>query len=189
MVIGLVDQLYQLLDDMTNLSNQDAKFEARLLQSMNQKASKHEHYLVSRVNDGTFTVRHYAGDVTYNVTGMVTSNRDQLSTDLVNLMTASKGVPLVVDLFADKRTADEKSKKPPTSSQLFRQSVAALIDVLSSAEPFYIRCIKPNDKKQALAVDDDRLLHQVQYLGLVSGMVTAQVAGACVAALCSIFSD
>ena len=36
--------------------------------------------------------------------------------------------------------------------------------------PHYIRCIKPNDKKQRGLLDDDLVRHQVRYLGLMENI-------------------
>lgn len=37
-------------------------------------------------------------------------------------------------------------------------------------EPYYVRCIKPNDQKSPLLFDDRRCLHQVEYLGLMENV-------------------
>ena len=83
-------------------------------------------------------------------------------TDLTNLMLKSKGSPLLQELFVDKRSNDEKAKRPPTASQQFRTSVNKLIEVLSECQPHYVRCVKPNAAKQAIAVDDELFVNQVR---------------------------
>lgn len=47
----------------------------------------------------------------------------------------------------------------------------ALVKNLTSKEPFYIRCIKPNEIKSAIVFDDERVNHQVRYLGLVENIL------------------
>ncbi|RYY35942.1 hypothetical protein EON62_02140, partial [archaeon] len=121
----------------------------------------------SRMQDGTFTVKHYAGDVTYHAEGMVVANRDLLSNDLIKLMNSSAATPLLGTMFADNRTEEQKSKRPPTAGFQFRTSVNALISVLSECMPNYVRCIKPNDLKKPATVNDERFVHQIRYLGLV----------------------
>ncbi|KAF5916099.1 hypothetical protein HPG69_003173 [Diceros bicornis minor] len=39
-----------------------------------------------------------------------------------------------------------------------------------SCEPYYVRCIKPNDKKSPQIFDDERCRHQVEYLGLLENV-------------------
>lgn len=46
----------------------------------------------------------------------------------------------------------------------------ALVKNLTSKEPFYIRCIKPNEVKSATIFDDEPIRHQVSYLGLVENV-------------------
>lgn len=46
----------------------------------------------------------------------------------------------------------------------------ALVQNLYSKEPHYVRCIKPNELKSPLAFDDERVRHQVSYLGLVENV-------------------
>ena len=41
---------------------------------------------------------------------------------------------------------------------------------LAKCQPHYIRCIKPNETKQALDWDPHRVRHQVQYLGLLENV-------------------
>jgi Myosin head (motor domain)/Unconventional myosin tail, actin- and lipid-binding/IQ calmodulin-binding motif len=165
---------------------------------------KSEHYSAPKINDGTFTIAHYAGSVTYGA-NMGGSNRDTLTLDVTRLMIKSTGgkdalaasnaktakqakqllaaaaanakksttvgdgggIWGLAGAFEDKRPPQERSKRPPTAGYQFRQSMANLIAVLEACQPFYIRTIKPNDQKKAMTVDDARLVHQIQYLGLV----------------------
>ena len=39
------------------------------------------------------------------------------------------------------------------------------MDTLLSSHPHYIRCIKPNDSKKQGFFDEQRVRHQVRYLG------------------------
>lgn len=38
-------------------------------------------------------------------------------------------------------------------------------------EPYYVRCIKPNEMKSPVLFDDARCRHQVAYLGLVENVM------------------
>ena len=46
-----------------------------------------------------------------------------------------------------------------------------LVKDLSSKEPFYVRCIKPNEVKSPVVFDEERVTHQVRYLGLVENIL------------------
>ena len=47
----------------------------------------------------------------------------------------------------------------------------ALIKNLTSKDPFYVRCIKPNEVKSPVIFDEERVTHQVRYLGLVENIL------------------
>jgi myosin-1 len=52
------------------------------------------------------------------------------------------------------------------------------MDALLACVPHYIRCIKPNDQKKANVLDEQRVRHQVRYLGLLEN-VRVRRAGFC----------
>jgi myosin-1 len=45
-----------------------------------------------------------------------------------------------------------------------------LVKILTSKEPFYVRCIKPNEAKSPSLLDEQRVQHQVSYLGLIENV-------------------
>ena len=60
-----------------------------------------------------FLVRHYAGDVMYNVAGMTDKNKDALVKDLLDLI-AGSGNHFLQTLFPDRPDPNSK-KRPPTA--------------------------------------------------------------------------
>ncbi|GAV51421.1 hypothetical protein ZYGR_0AD06040 [Zygosaccharomyces rouxii] len=111
-----------------------------------------------------FIIKHYAGDVTYDVHGITDKNKDQLQKDLVELIGTSAN-PFINNIFPD--TTDKTSKRrPPTAGDRIIKSANELVDTLSKAQPSYIRTIKPNQTKSPQDYDDHQVLHQVKYLGL-----------------------
>ena len=62
------------------------------------------------------------------------------------------------------------TKRPKSAGTLFKESMIALVENLQSKEPFYVRCVKPNEKKSPLLFDDQRCQHQVEYLGLLENV-------------------
>jgi myosin-1 len=115
-----------------------------------------------------FTVKHYAGDVSYEIEGMVEKNKDILGADLVSLCTNSSS-KFLVNLFAQDAQADQK-KSPTTAGYKIRTSANELVKALAKCTPHYVRCMKPNDHKKSDQYDNARVMHQIQYLGLLDNV-------------------
>ncbi|QLG72593.1 hypothetical protein HG535_0D03010 [Zygotorulaspora mrakii] len=111
-----------------------------------------------------FVIKHYAGDVTYDVNGITDKNKDQLQKDLVELIQTTVN-PFISSIYPD--AVDKNSKRrPPTAGDKIIKSANELVETLSKAQPAYIRTIKPNQTKSPNDYDDKQVLHQVKYLGL-----------------------
>ncbi|KAI9570317.1 P-loop containing nucleoside triphosphate hydrolase protein [Boletus coccyginus] len=111
-----------------------------------------------------FLVKHYAGDVMYNISGMTDKNKDSLVKDLFDLI-GSSGNRFLQTLFPDRPDPNSK-KRPPTAGDRIKVSAGALVDNLMKARPSYIRTIKPNQNRSATEYDTKAILHQIKYLGL-----------------------
>lgn len=112
-----------------------------------------------------FLIRHYAGDVNYNVEGMTDKNKDSLLKDLLNLATGSGNQFISQTLFPERIDPNSK-KRPPTAGDKIKVSCNDLVTKLMQCHPSYIRTIKSNDNRSPSEFDEKRVLHQIQYLGL-----------------------
>ena len=45
-----------------------------------------------------------------------------------------------------------------------------LMKILASKDPFYVRCIKPNEIKSSSQMNEERVIHQISYLGLMENV-------------------
>ncbi|KAK7007034.1 microfilament motor [Favolaschia claudopus] len=111
-----------------------------------------------------FLIRHYAGDVMYNISGMTDKNKDTLNKDLLDLI-ANSGNRFLQTLFPDRPDPNSK-KRPPTAGDRIKASAGALVENLMKAQPSYIRTIKPNQNRSGSEYDTKAILHQIKYLGL-----------------------
>nr|XP_023667743.1 unconventional myosin-Ig-like isoform X2 [Paramormyrops kingsleyae]XP_023667745.1 unconventional myosin-Ig-like isoform X2 [Paramormyrops kingsleyae] len=148
------------------------------LESMDSKLSQHPHYTSRKLcpTDKSmeyrrdFRIRHYAGDVTYSVEGILDKNKDPLFQDFKRLMYNSTD-PVLRDMWPEGRLSiTEVTKRPLTAATLFKNSIISLVDNLACKVPYYVRCIKPNEMKSPMLFDDARCQHQVAYLGLLENV-------------------
>nr|XP_056711115.1 unconventional myosin-Ia-like [Euleptes europaea] len=154
--------------------------EATFLAKLNQVFKEHKRY-ESRVTQNAkhimdtsllancFRIHHYAGKVTYNVTGFIEKNNDLLYRDLSQAMWKAKH-KLLHTLFPEGDPEKVSLKRPPTAGFQFKASVVTLMKNLYSKKPNYIRCIKPNDTKKAAMFTDALVRAQVRYLGLLENV-------------------
>ncbi|EGX49579.1 class II myosin, variant 2 [Orbilia oligospora] len=113
-----------------------------------------------------FIIKHYAGDVTYQIEHMTDKNKDQLLRDILELMEASDNQFLHTIFPQQVGATDTKGRRPPTASDKIKASANDLVNTLSKATPSYIRTIKPNQNKSPKEYDSAAVLHQIKYLGL-----------------------
>lgn len=146
------------------------------LAKLTDRLGDHPHYLCHEkaptqvqktMGRDEFRLVHYAGDVTYNVNSFLDKNNDLLFRDLKETM--SKADNNVVRVCFPEAEYLSK-KRPETAVTQFRNSLNNLMDILMCKEPSYIRCIKPNDLQSPGIFNDELVLHQVKYLGLMENL-------------------
>ncbi|XP_003969276.2 unconventional myosin-Ig isoform X1 [Takifugu rubripes] len=149
------------------------------LDSMDSKLAQHPHYTSRKLSPTDksmdfqkhFRIHHYAGDVTYSIEGFLDKNKDLLFQDFKRLMFNSNNQAFK-EMWPDGGLSiTEVTKRPLTAATLFKNSIVALVDKLACKEPYYVRCIKPNEMKSPVLFDDARCQHQVAYLGLLENVM------------------
>lgn len=168
-IIALMDEECLRPGDATDLT---------LLEKMNERLASHPHYIFASaraslmirksVGMNEFTLRHYAGDVKYNVDGFLDKNNDLLFRNLKEAMSISENGIMKV-LFPSSEFLNSR-KRPDTAITQFKNSLNKLMEILVSKEPSYIRCIKPNDIQGPNSFDREIIRHQVKYLGLMENL-------------------
>ncbi|XP_064898507.1 unconventional myosin-IXb isoform X3 [Columba livia] len=84
----------------------------------------------------------------------------------------SKSLKLIVSMTLHDRTTKSllhlhKKKKPPSISAQFQTSLSKLLETLGKAEPFFIRCIRSNAEKKEMLFDENLVLQQLRYTGML----------------------
>uniref|UniRef100_A0AAX7TU11 Myosin IG n=1 Tax=Astatotilapia calliptera TaxID=8154 RepID=A0AAX7TU11_ASTCA len=144
------------------------------LDSMDTKLAQHPHYTSRKVRTNYYIsscdMRPLASSQPYSVEGFLDKNKDLLFQDFKRLMYNSAN-PVLKEMWPDGHLSiTEVTKRPLTAATLFKNSIVALVDKLACKEPYYVRCIKPNEMKSPVLFDDARCQHQVAYLGLLENV-------------------
>ena len=160
--------IMSLLDDIcaTTKSMSAEQADGKFQQKLGELFTSHPHLHARGVLE--FIIKHYAGDVSYNVTGFTEKNNDDLFDTLIETMKFSK-CEFYASLFPENVSSKNK-KRPPTSGFKIKNSCSDLVIALNKCVPHYIRCIKPNENKKPREMDAKRTTHQIQYLGLIENI-------------------
>ncbi|PVD34762.1 hypothetical protein C0Q70_06039 [Pomacea canaliculata] len=127
----------------------------------------------------TFGLSHFAGSVFYNSRvmlflcrqGFLEKNRDTFNADLMRFVNTSKSKFLRSLFAADVTTTNLPGKdtvrRAPTLAAQFKKSLESLMKTLSQCQPFFVRCIKPNEFKKPLVFDRELCCKQLRYSGMM----------------------
>uniref|UniRef100_A0A671USC3 Myosin VIIB n=1 Tax=Sparus aurata TaxID=8175 RepID=A0A671USC3_SPAAU len=164
--------------NMLALIDEESNFpkgtDTTMLQKMNTVHGKGGIYIPPKNNYETeFGIQHFAGVVNYDSKGFLEKNRDTLSADLIQLVESSSNKLLKLafqkELF--KIILEIKIplhiKRVPTLTGQFRQSLDSLMKTLTACQPYFIRCIKPNDFKKPMLFDRELCIRQLRYSGMM----------------------
>ncbi|KAL4094393.1 hypothetical protein PRIC1_010054 [Phytophthora ramorum] len=151
---------------------------------------KHSSYAKPRFECDEFIIRHYAGDVIYDIHDFIAKNTDNLHEDLLDLLRRSSQ-PLLQTMFnvpaaaaiggaatkrggpttpigaMHRRTQSASLTGTTTVSSRFRTQLAELMEVLWSTSPSYIKCIKPNNLKFPGGFSCELVRDQLVYSGVL----------------------
>ncbi|XP_030291635.1 LOW QUALITY PROTEIN: unconventional myosin-Vb [Sparus aurata] len=153
-------------------------------QKLYKQHSSSAHFQKPRMSNVSFIIIHFADKVEYQCEGFLEKNRDTVYEEQINILKASQ-FQLVADLFNDKdgvpsskssrvnvRAAKPTPKTPnrehrKTVGHQFRSSLHLLMETLNATTPHYVRCIKPNDVKEAFSFDSSRAVQQLRACGVL----------------------
>uniref|UniRef100_A0A8C3JZ47 Myosin VIIB n=1 Tax=Calidris pygmaea TaxID=425635 RepID=A0A8C3JZ47_9CHAR len=176
--------------NIISLIDEESKFpkgtEATMLVKINSLHGKSNVYIPPKsVHDTKFGINHFAGVVFYESKDFLEKNRDTLSANVMQVVHSSKN-KFLREIFQVETTAltlgrgtirhlgaDQAYKGLDTTKRLstlggqFRQSLEKLMKILEQCQPYFIRCIKPNDYKKPLLFDRELCIKQLRYSGMM----------------------
>ncbi|XP_034387321.1 unconventional myosin-Va isoform X2 [Cyclopterus lumpus] len=170
--------LFDLLDEECRMPKGSDESYVLKLYDQHLTSKKHPHFQKPRMSNSAFVVLHFADTVQYECDGFLGKNRDTVFEELINILKASQS-ELVAELFQQLGTASSvangsvrSGKRAAREHKLtvgfqFRQSLQMLMDTLNNTTPHYVRCIKPNDLKEAFMFDPRRTVQQLRACGVL----------------------
>uniref|UniRef100_I3KPB7 Unconventional myosin-Id n=1 Tax=Oreochromis niloticus TaxID=8128 RepID=I3KPB7_ORENI len=170
-IVDLVEQqhkgIFAVLDEAC--MNVGKVTDEVFLQGLNTKLAKHAHY-TSRKLSPTDKSLEFDRDFLSKTFIYSGKNKDTLFQDFKRLLYNSSNPVLKAMWPEGKLRITEVTKRPLTAATLFKNSMISLVENLASKEPYYVRCVKPNDVKSPLLFEHERCRHQVEYLGLLENV-------------------
>ncbi|XP_019849639.1 PREDICTED: unconventional myosin-Ia [Amphimedon queenslandica] len=131
--------------------------------------ASHDHRSDTTLERNQFRLRHYAGMVTYDVTGFMDKNRDHLLKDLSQAMFACERA-LLKTMFPEGDPESRHLKRPSTTGFKFKASVNDMMKNLLAKNPNYVRCVKPNDLKKSKMFEAQLVETQIRYMNLLENV-------------------
>lgn len=169
MIDKVPDGIFNLLDDECIApKGSEEKFLGRVVQAHEKKGVK---LFKASEKNGTFTITHFAGKVTYTVEGFLLKNRDKLNQDLYDICAKSSD-PLTQFLFP-KMDESQRLKLKSTSGK-FRDQLRSLLKLLTRTTSHYIRCVKPNKEQTPKNFNGRKSIKQFQSAGILDSVKLRQ---------------
>ncbi|XP_064007807.1 myosin XVB [Pogoniulus pusillus] len=170
-----------ILDDQTALTQAT---DHTFLQKCHYHHENSPWYTKPKLPLPVFTVKHYAGPVTYQVHKFLNKNRDQLRPEVLDIFSQSR-LKVVSHIFQKAKAAYSQQRelgargkglKPQASTLVskFQQSLQDLTARLRRSHAFFIRCISPNPQKVFLKEKARQLLERRRSQRLAWAIVTLQ---------------
>uniref|UniRef100_A0A8C1YM93 Myosin VIIAa n=1 Tax=Cyprinus carpio TaxID=7962 RepID=A0A8C1YM93_CYPCA len=174
--------------NIISLIDEESKFpkgtDTTMLNKLNSQHKLNTNYIPPKNTYETqFGIQHFAGVVYYETRGFLEKNRDTLHGDIIQLVHSSKNKFIKQIFQADVAMVTMKEnkekfqitmtkpfydrKRSPTLSSQFKRSLELLMRTLSVCQPFFVRCIKPNEFKKPMLFDRELCVRQLRYSGMM----------------------
>ncbi|KAL6423898.1 hypothetical protein ACFW04_010377 [Cataglyphis niger] len=183
--IDLIETKLGILDLLDEECRMPKGSDASWAEKLYAKCGKLKHFEKPRFGTSAFLIHHFADLVQYETVGFLEKNRDTVIEEQVDVLRGSEN-KLLKKLFSDEDpklavphvrvkvstqksasiNASNKQNKKTVGSQ-FRDSLNMLMTTLNATTPHYVRCIKPNDSKEAFEYNPVRAVQQLRACGVL----------------------
>ncbi|QQP35413.1 Uncharacterized protein FKW44_023631, partial [Caligus rogercresseyi] len=158
--------IFHLLDDESNFPKAN---DTSFLDKCHYNHALNELYSRPRMSSREFGIKHYAGQVWYNVDGFLKKNRDLQNPEILSLFMFShlfQSLPKGEMLPSAHNSGNDHlvTMKPRTAtvSARFIDNLQQLLGIIQDSHPFYVLCIKPNNSKVPSKFDMPLVLEQLR---------------------------
>ncbi|XP_013611115.1 PREDICTED: myosin-13 isoform X2 [Brassica oleracea var. oleracea] len=138
-------------------------------QKLYETFKTNKHFSKPKLARTDFTVCHYAGDVTYQTQQFLEKNKDYVVAEHQALLGASR-CTFIAGLFPSLVEDASKQTKFSSVASQFKQQLALLMERLSTTEPRYIRCVKPNNLLKPSIFENQNVLQQLRCGGMMEAI-------------------
>ncbi|XP_018338222.1 PREDICTED: unconventional myosin-Va isoform X4 [Trachymyrmex septentrionalis] len=183
--IDLIETKLGILDLLDEECRMPKGSDASWAEKLYTKCIKSKHFEKPRFGYTAFLIHHFADLVQYETVGFLEKNRDTVIEEQVDVLRSSEN-KLLRRLFSEEDpklavphtrvkvsaqknvliNAANKQNKKTVGSQ-FRDSLNMLMATLNATTPHYVRCIKPNDEKEAFEYSPVRAVQQLRACGVL----------------------
>uniref|UniRef100_A0A8C0DM18 Myosin XVB n=1 Tax=Balaenoptera musculus TaxID=9771 RepID=A0A8C0DM18_BALMU len=141
------------------------------LQKCHYHHGDHPRYTKPQLPLPNFTVRHYAGTVTYQVHKFLNRNQDHLDPAVVEMLAQSQ-LQLVGSLFQEAEPESGEGPGKPTLASRFQHSLGDLLARLGRSHVYFIQCLNPNPGKLPGLFDVGHVAEQLRQAGILEAVCT-----------------
>lgn len=187
-VINLISKkpigILPLLEDESNFPKANNN---SFLEKCHYNHALNDIYSRARMNALEFGIKHFEGQTWYSVEGFLEKNRNVLKADVLDMLQTSK-LPIMNKIFylakedtdfarqnhrqgAHSANNDGRfvTMKPRAStvSARFQESIGNLFETIFQTNPWFIRCLRPNDNREPMNFNDKIIYNQIKQSALV----------------------
>lgn len=158
--IELIEQIFIKLDEECMLPRGNS---TGLIEKINLRFSDNPFYKTNKLTKmRNFQIEHYAGLITYEVEDFCKKNIDRQHNEIDSFIQSMFPIENGKKI---KKTAGKLKINSITNQ--FRNQLADFINTISSAELYFIKCIKPNNLETPMDFDNELVGTQLKYNGIL----------------------
>ncbi|XP_076241544.1 dilute class unconventional myosin isoform X2 [Calliopsis andreniformis] len=183
--IDLIETKLGILDLLDEECRMPKGSDSSWAEKLYTKCGKSKHFEKPRFGTSAFLIHHFADLVQYETVGFLEKNRDTVIEEQVDVLRNGQnkllkklfsdedpklGVPppnVRIKVSAQKPVSNTPKQNKKTVGSQFRDSLNMLMATLNATTPHYVRCIKPNDTKEAFEYNPVRAVQQLRACGVL----------------------